>query len=118
MVDRKNKLFCRWGNERDVENKWVSLTTTNDVLGRSFASSSLFSSGSNGKLTNINLVVSLSKWSLSKPDLSKWSVLPRHWNPLPRHLVWIIIRSRAVAKYSESVRSQFQVGYTPNRKLL
>jgi hypothetical protein len=33
----------------------VSLTETNDVLGRSFASSSLFASGDNSKLTSINL---------------------------------------------------------------
>jgi hypothetical protein len=54
MVDRKIELFCQL-EIRDVEQIGASLTTTNDVLGRSFASSSLFSSGSNGKLTNINL---------------------------------------------------------------
>jgi hypothetical protein len=55
MVDRKNRIILSAGNRRDVEQIGASLTTTNDVLGRSFASSSLFSSGSNGKLTNINL---------------------------------------------------------------
>jgi hypothetical protein len=54
MVDRK-RIILSAGNRRDVEQIGASLTTTNDVLGRSFASSSLFSSGSNGKLTNINL---------------------------------------------------------------
>jgi hypothetical protein len=55
MIDKKNRIIISGGNRRDVEQIGASLTTTNDVLGRSFASSSLFSSGSNGKLTNINL---------------------------------------------------------------
>jgi hypothetical protein len=38
---------------------------------------SLFSSGSNGKLTNINLSsVAVEIEPVKKPDLSKWSVLP------------------------------------------
>ncbi len=55
MVDTKNRIIISAGNRRDVEQIGASLTTTNDVLGRSFASSSVFSSGTNGKLTNINL---------------------------------------------------------------
>ncbi len=55
MIDRKSRIILSGGNRRDVEQIGASLTTTNDILGRSFASSSLFSSGSNGKLTNINL---------------------------------------------------------------
>lgn len=55
MIDKKNRIIISGGNRRDVEQIGVSLTTTNDILGRSFASSSLLSSGSNGKLTNINL---------------------------------------------------------------
>ncbi|MFV8335145.1 DUF5686 family protein [Flavobacterium sp. RSP29] len=55
MVDKKNRIILSGGNRRDIEQIGASLTTTNDVLGRSFASSSVFSSGNNGKLTNINL---------------------------------------------------------------
>ncbi len=55
MIDKKNRIIISGGNRRDVEQIGASLTTTNDVLGRSFASSSLLSSGNNGKLTNINL---------------------------------------------------------------
>lgn len=54
MVDRKNRIILSAGNRRDIEQIGVSLTATNDVLGRSFASSSLFSSGNNNKLTSIN----------------------------------------------------------------
>ncbi|RZJ96133.1 MAG: carboxypeptidase-like regulatory domain-containing protein, partial [Flavobacterium sp.] len=55
LLNRKNRLTLSGGNRRDVEQIGASLTTTNDVLGRSFASSALFTSGNNGKLTNINL---------------------------------------------------------------
>lgn len=55
MIDKKNRIILSGGNRRDIEQIGASLTTTNDVLGRSFASSAVFSSGSNGKLTNINL---------------------------------------------------------------
>lgn len=55
MVNKKNRIILSAGNRRDVEQIGASLTTTNDVLGRSFASSALFTSGGNGKLTNINL---------------------------------------------------------------
>jgi hypothetical protein len=55
MIDKKNRIILSGGNRRDVEQIGASLTTTNDVLGRSYASSGLFTTGSNGKLTNINL---------------------------------------------------------------
>lgn len=55
MVDKVNRIIISGGNRRDIEQIGASLTTTNDVLGRSFASSALFTTGSNGKLTNINL---------------------------------------------------------------
>ena len=55
MIDKKNRIILSGGNRRDVEQIGASLTTTNDVLGRSYASSGLFTSGANGKLTNINL---------------------------------------------------------------
>jgi hypothetical protein len=55
MINKQNRVIISGGNRRDVEQIGASLTTTNDVLGRSYASSGLFSTGSNGKLTNINL---------------------------------------------------------------
>ena len=55
MLNPKSRLIIGGGNRRDVEQIGVSLTTTNDILGRSFASSSFFASGDNSKLTSINL---------------------------------------------------------------
>ena len=54
MIDKKNRIILSAGNRRDIEQIGVSLTATNDVLGRSFASSAIFASGDNSKLTDIN----------------------------------------------------------------
>ncbi|TDS64181.1 DUF5686 and carboxypeptidase-like regulatory domain-containing protein [Myroides indicus] len=55
LLHNNTRLILFGGNRRDIEQIGVSLTETNDVLGRSFASSSLFASGDNSKLTSINL---------------------------------------------------------------
>ena len=55
LLDKKNRIIISGGNRRDVEQIGASLTTSTDVLGRSFASSALVGTGSNDKLTNINL---------------------------------------------------------------
>ena len=55
LLDRKLRLIVFGGNRRDVEQTGASLTTSNDVLGRNLASSSLITVGANNKLTNINL---------------------------------------------------------------
>lgn len=55
LLDRKNRIILSAGNRRDVEQIGVSLTATTDVLGRSFASSAIFTAGVNNTLTNINL---------------------------------------------------------------
>ncbi|MBZ0327342.1 MAG: DUF5686 and carboxypeptidase regulatory-like domain-containing protein [Altibacter sp.] len=55
LIDRKSRLTVFGGNRKDVEQTGASLTTSNDVLGRSLASSSLISVGANDRLTRINL---------------------------------------------------------------
>ena len=57
LLDRKSRLIVSGGNRRDIEQLGLSLTATNDVLGRSVASSSLVSVGNNNRLSNINLSV-------------------------------------------------------------
>jgi hypothetical protein len=54
LIDKKNRLIIEGGTRRDIEQIGASLTTSNDVLGRNFASSSLFAAGNNGKLTNVS----------------------------------------------------------------
>lgn len=55
LLDRKSRLTVFGGNRRDVEQTGASLTNSNDVLGRSLASSSLLSVGANDRLSRINL---------------------------------------------------------------
>ena len=55
LVDRKSRLIVSAGNRRDVEQLGASLTNTNDVEGRSLASSSIITTGDNNRLTSINL---------------------------------------------------------------
>lgn len=55
LLDRKSRLILSGGNRRDIEQLGLSLTATNDVLGRSIASSSLVSVGNNNRLSNIKL---------------------------------------------------------------
>ena len=55
LLDRKSRLTVFSGYRKDVEQTGATLTTSNDVLGRSLASSSLISVGSNDRLTRIKL---------------------------------------------------------------
>ena len=55
MVEPKKRLIISGGNRRDIEQIGASLTTTNDIVGRNYASSGLLTFGSNNKLTNVNL---------------------------------------------------------------
>jgi hypothetical protein len=55
MIEPKKRIIIAAGNRRDIEQIGASLTTTNDIIGRNFASAGLLTVGSNNKLTNINL---------------------------------------------------------------
>lgn len=55
LLDKKSRLIISGGNRRDIEQLGINLTATTDVLGRSIASSSVFTVGSNTTLSNINL---------------------------------------------------------------
>ena len=55
LLEKKSRFTLFGGSRRDVEQIGASLTSSTDVLGRSLASSALFTAGSNDKLSNINL---------------------------------------------------------------
>jgi len=55
LIDQKTRFILSGGHRRDVEQLGLSLTSTNDVLGRSIASSSILTVGANNRLTNIDL---------------------------------------------------------------
>ncbi|WP_100613338.1 DUF5686 and carboxypeptidase-like regulatory domain-containing protein [Confluentibacter citreus] len=65
LLDKKSRFIISGGNRRDVEQIGASLTTSTDVLGRSFASSAVVGTGANDKLTSINLTslaIELEPW--------------------------------------------------------
>ncbi len=55
LLDKRSRFTIFGGNRRDVEQIGASLTSSTDVLGRSLASSAVIGTGTNDKLTNINL---------------------------------------------------------------
>lgn len=54
LIDKRNRFIVSAGHRRDVEQIGVNLTSSTDVLGRSLASSSLFGTSTNDKLTSVN----------------------------------------------------------------
>jgi hypothetical protein len=121
MVDKKKRIILSAGNRRDIEQIGASLTTTNDVLGRSFASSSVFSSGSNGKLTNINLTnVGLEIEPIKNLTFqSGFSYRTLQSASETFSLDYYTDASQTITK-SDVKQSEvnFQVEYTPNRKTI
>jgi len=126
MVEKKNRFIISGGNRRDIEQLGASLTTTNDVLSRNYASSAFFTTGSNGKLTNISLsnvafqvepiknvtfLVGLSHRTLESASptfsLDYYTTLPSVTNP-----------SGVVKSDVKQSEANFQIEYTPNRKMI
>jgi hypothetical protein len=126
MVAKKNRVILSGGNRRDVEQIGASLTNTNDVLGRSFASSAVFTTSSNGKLTNINLTtlaceiepiknlaiqggVSYRTLESASPtfSLDYYKVLPTPENP-----------AGLVESQVTQAETNIQVDFTPRRKTI
>ncbi len=124
MIDSRNRIILSGGNRRDIEQIGASLTTTNDVLGRSFASSGIATTSNNGKLTNINLstfAIEIEPWrnftfqaGLSYRTLESASTtfsldyykeLPSAENP-----------TGVVSGYVRQGETTFQLEWTPNRQ--
>lgn len=55
LLKGKDRWILSIGTRNDIEQLGVSLTTANEVLERSFATTSIFTSGDNSKLSNIDL---------------------------------------------------------------
>lgn len=126
MIDKKNRIIISGGNRRDIEQLGASLTTTNDIIGRSFASSAFFTTGSNNKLSNINLSnisieiepvknlifqtgLSYRMLESATPafSLDYYSVLPSPENP-----------SGVIQSQVTQSEANIQIELTPNRKTI
>ena len=122
MLNPKSRFTIGGGNRRDIEQIGVSLTTTNDVLGRSFASSSLFSSGDNSKLTSINLsnfYMSIEPKNNLEFRLGASYRTLKSASPETFNLDYWIDKDDNIKK-SDVVQSEvdFSIKYTPNRKTI
>tara|TARA_R110001583_G_scaffold8413_7_gene40217 strand:+ start:447 stop:2942 length:2496 start_codon:yes stop_codon:yes gene_type:complete len=122
MLNPKSRFIIGAGNRRDVEQIGVSLTSTNDVLGRSFASSSFFASGDNSKLTSINLSnVFLSIEAKENLQFKIGGSLRtlKSASPDTFNLDYWIDKENDL-KSSEVIQSEidFSIRYTPNRKTI
>ncbi len=122
MLNPKSRFIIGGGNRRDIEQIGVSLTTTNDVLGRSFASSSLFSSGDNSKLTSINLS---NVFMSIEPKKNLYFRIGTSFRTLESaspetfNLDYWLDKENNIKK-SDVVQSEidFSIKYTPNRKTI
>lgn len=120
MLNPKSRLIIGGGNRRDVEQIGVSLTTTNDILGRSFASSALFASGDNSKLTSINLTNLYFSIEPKKNLMFRLGTSYRTLksaSPSTFNLDYWVDKENGI-KESETIQSEvdFSIQYTPNRK--
>jgi len=119
MLEPKKRVIITAGNRRDIEQIGASLTTTNDLVGRSYASSGLFTFGSNNKLTNVNLSnvqfefepIKNLTFSTGVTYRTLISASPEFSLDFYTDLSQTTIKSQV--KQSEM---NFQVEFTPNRK--
>ena len=124
MVDKRKRIILQLGNRRDIEQIGVSLTASNDVLGRSFASSSLFSSGNNNRLTSINfstfsaeiepvknlvLRTSFNYRTLKSADRDAFSL--DYWRDVNDH-------SQGTEGFVNQYEFGFFIDYTPKRRTI
>ena len=121
MIDKKNRVIVAAGNRRDIEQIGASLTTTNDVMGRSFASSALFTTGSNGKLTNINLTNLSVEVEPIKNLIFQLGISHRTLaSASPTFSLDYFTNATRTATQSEVKQSEanIQIEYMPNRKTI
>lgn len=122
MVDKKNRIILSGGNRRDIEQIGVSLTATSDVLGRSFASSSLFASGDNSKLTNIHFTTFSAEieplknltFRTSFSHRTLWTASPETFNM--DYYIDPNDHSKGVRSTVNQYEYNFHIDYTPLRR--
>jgi hypothetical protein len=121
MVNPKNRLVLSIGNRRDVEQIGVSLTTSNDVLGRSFASSSLFSNGLNNKLTSIKLTTLGAEMEFVKNFKFQTNFSYRTLKSASREFsldYYTDLSQTAIKSEVKQSEVNLQLEYTPGRKTI
>ncbi len=120
LLDKKNRLIISGGNRRDVEQIGASLTSSTDVLGRSLASSAVIGTGTNDKLTSINLTTLAVEMEPFKNLVFRASGNYRTLSSAsPTFSLDYFDESSPTGVESEikQYESTFSVSYFPNRKM-
>lgn len=122
LLDRKSRLIVSGGNREDIEQLGISLTATNDVLGRSVASSSVVTVGNNNRLTNINLTTfNIEVEPLTNFRIRVGSSLRTLSSALPDAFSLDYLDDTSVSGVSSEVK-QFDINtilvYTPGKKTI
>ena len=120
LIEPKNRVIIHAGNRRDVEQMGASLTATQDVLGRSLASSTLFSSGINDNLTNINLTTVGIEAELVKNLTFKLNLTYRmQKSAFPSRFSLAYYDEEGTVRNSvKEYETQYMVDYTPKRRMV
>jgi len=120
LLEPKNRVIVHAGNRRDVEQMGASLTATQDVLGRSLASSTLFSSGVNDNLTNINLTTVGLEAELVKNLTFKLNLSYRmQKSAFPSRFSLAYYDDLGLVKNSvKQYETQYAIDYTPKRRMV
>jgi hypothetical protein len=120
MFDQRSRATIGGGTKRDIDQIGVSLTTSNDILGQSFASSAIFATGDTGKLTSINLTTLF--FSVEPIDnlIFKIGSSYRTLKSASQdtfNLDWWVDKEAGIYNY-KTIQSEidFTIKYTPNRK--
>nr|WP_241483381.1 DUF5686 family protein [Kordia zhangzhouensis] len=122
LLNPKNRLIISAGNRRDVEQTGVSLTTNDDVLGRSFASSALLASGNSDRLTDINLTtfgLQMEPWKNVTLSLNSSYKTTKSASPNTFSLSYIDPNSpTGIADELRQTEVNFAIDITPGRKTI
>lgn len=120
LLDPASRLILSAGHRRDIEQLGVSLTATNDVLGRSIASSALLTVGANNRLTDINLsALSLEIEPITNLRVSVGSTFRTLSSALPNEFSLDYIDAESLTGVSSEVRQldfNTLLIYTPGRQ--
>ena len=117
-----SKVDNRWvlsvGTRKDIEQLGVSLTTSNEVLERSFATTSIFTRGDNSKLSNIDLTnIKVSFEPVKNLDLRIGTTFKTLESADPEKFnVDYYDENGEIQSSIEQVDVSFAMQYTPRRK--
>jgi len=118
LLKGKDRWILSLGTMHDIEQLGVSLTTSNEVLERSFATTSIFTSGDNSKLSDVDLTnfkVSVEPVKNVELRLGTTYKTLKSANPEVFNVDYYD-ENGDIQSSTEQVDVSFAVQYTPNRK--